>query len=861
MVPVYDKFINDPRCILTDEDRADLRTRRGFTDATIARFKFKSCRPENSEIIESMRSEFTVEQLLESGLLVWRSSLAVPNSMVLQPPRILIPYLNENDQVFHLVPHRLGFKDVEIQPYVTNWAKEMVLTEGSFKAVASWQYGIPAIGIPGISSFSREHFQRLYNMLLAAGVSRVVIAFDREIKDDPALPNYKEDPEKRWDTNYYAALMARRIGRSSGEAGGITAAVASLPAEWMINGKIDIDGALAAGRTTEEYRAVINGAIGWRAYINSLPEDVQIMTLKRLKSFELSLVVRRNAKGLCYEVLRQPDDGSPAYWEEVSDFLMDFKNLVETPEGILREVIFEKAFSDPSNLCLIDAKNMIDPKKFQEMLFRYGHGTNRFFSKNPDDLAKVIDLEHSRTKATVILMPDHVGKLDNEDIWLFANGMIKDGNIYRPTPEGVCWNGTKAFKASRYINTRAAASSRWLDHTPAPDLDKYNEVDLPLMAQKLYENFGAENGGYEAVLGFCWALACPYSWALFEEFGSFPLLYLVGEPESGKSTFGGWVRRFFGIKSAGINMEEASNVGIGRYFSYYSSVPAFIDECRNYVLTKDRKESLLRSTYDRQPTVKGTRNAGEMRADVIRAPVMISGEELPSDVALNTRCLHIQFVRNRHGATTKWGCNYDWLCDQEDLMMPRILPYVLLNGPSLEEVIKETRECYKGIKQRTSGAARVSLNYSIPLTMYYLMVSRQDTGFFKWCMDRCKATYEAKAEERPWQHFIEDLHFLELDRKIVRGVHYEIRENKLVMAFRTVFEAWEMRQRQLFDRTPPRYNTMLSMLSKEKWVISQSKNARIGNKVLKCMSFDCTPGGVAPKSLQSFAFPTIKVDE
>ena len=68
-----------------------------------------------------------------------------------------------------------------------------------------------------------------------------------EIKDDPKLPNYKPDVTDRYDTQYYAYLMAKMLNKS-----GFETIIGTLPDSWRVQGKIDIDGALAQrGHATE----------------------------------------------------------------------------------------------------------------------------------------------------------------------------------------------------------------------------------------------------------------------------------------------------------------------------------------------------------------------------------------------------------------------------------------------------------------------------------------------------------------------------------------------------------------------------------------------------------------------------------
>ena len=60
-IEIYTCFMN--KAILEDNDREELKNKRGFPDEIIDLCQFKSCRPENREIIEEIRKQFSEEDL------------------------------------------------------------------------------------------------------------------------------------------------------------------------------------------------------------------------------------------------------------------------------------------------------------------------------------------------------------------------------------------------------------------------------------------------------------------------------------------------------------------------------------------------------------------------------------------------------------------------------------------------------------------------------------------------------------------------------------------------------------------------------------------------------------------------------
>lgn len=841
---IYEAFISSEHCILTTEHRQELHENRGFSDDLIEAARLKSARPENTQVIAALQEEFEREALIDAGILTVVAGHVAPNSMLLQP-RILIPYLNEQHEAHHLRPHKLGFRGVPIQPYFAGQGSGIVLAESEFKAMASYAFGFSAIGIPGISSFAREHYRRLNNHIIEEGITRATIIFDNEVKDDPILPGYKDDPDKRWDTDYYACLMASRINESAN----IPTRVGRLPDEWRVNGKVDIDAALAQGRTQDEFAAVVNGALRWEDYLNGLPVEAQRVIRRKMRAFYLSLRIKRTGRG--YEIYEEKAGGG-GEWKSISNFMMNIVGRIETTAGTVRDVRFVSEMGQPSAVFRMEGKHLVKPDTFQEALYGFGSGECQFRGSK-EDLADVINLEHARSKESIIVEPDHVGKVAGKDLWLFGNGAIMNGEFVPAGDNRTCWNAEKGYRAANYIGSEVEDEniSRWQKRIPYPDFENLDSVDLKEIARRLYKNFGGERGGHHALLAFAWGLSCAHSHEFYEEFGSFPLLYLIGPKESGKSTIARWICRMYGITIPGLNVDAASNVGVGRLVAYYSSLPAFLDEAREHSLKNTGKETLLRSVYDRQPVVKGTREASNrMRITVVRAPVMLSGEQVPTDPALNTRCLFPAFSTTHQG----WGSEYQWLEKASRKDFARILPWILLRGPAVNDLLDKATSYYNELKKEFSP--RVALNYAVAAASYIKMADPEDElGFLPWIAASCQVTHRDQLEDDELSFFFEDLDKLKRDNEIKAGTDYEVRGGKLFMCWRRCWEAWEARQKKLPDRTPMRSNTSLKLLRQKPYLEDYNRPHRFGNQVHKCIVINLAGEELPPDVLVEFCVP------
>lgn len=289
---------------LSDEDERLLFEKRGLTSITSRALGFRSNPRSNQQIIESMVAAHGWSKMITSGLAlaadpehkldnrvnmqfcgkgqtgkILKSERKNPNIKSKWgwslPP--FIPYFDTDENVITLRPHKggapartaAGSKSLYIPRAFTppfdgpEKFNTVVITEGEFKAAALWQtvgvgarqfvdehnrplfndepYGICAV--PGISYAKHiETRALLEDWLRSVGCRRVIVGFDYEIKWDPALASYEEDPNRRYDSLAYAFYLASDLSQKLRLQG----RVCLLPKAWTnANGKADWDGALA----------------------------------------------------------------------------------------------------------------------------------------------------------------------------------------------------------------------------------------------------------------------------------------------------------------------------------------------------------------------------------------------------------------------------------------------------------------------------------------------------------------------------------------------------------------------------------------------------------------------------------------
>ena len=262
---------------LTVEDRTKLWIERGMLPETSEALGFRSSISSNRDVLFAMKDEFPMAVLLDAVLWIQGDepgSQPKPNPQffgwgVIGKPKnnpdefewgwtnpILIPYVDTQGEIIDLRPHKRTQRGQSPRLYIPRPLKEYrdkyssktppqfaVFAESEFKAAALFQViGEQAAiaGLPGIA-MAKQLFGDIEDWLYELSLRRVVVVFDNECKDNPNLPGFKEDPNKRHDAEVWARFLCNRIVLE-----GYDAMVGHLPDIWRdAKGKADWDGALA----------------------------------------------------------------------------------------------------------------------------------------------------------------------------------------------------------------------------------------------------------------------------------------------------------------------------------------------------------------------------------------------------------------------------------------------------------------------------------------------------------------------------------------------------------------------------------------------------------------------------------------
>lgn len=862
---IYTAFIN--KAILEDADRESLKKERGFSDEIINLCKFKSCRPENKEIIETLEKEFGQDALLEAGLLEATDQGIKPCTQLFGVYKndkfvnnICIPYFNTDGEIFYIRPHKFGLKQKQIQVYCP--ARKVpadsiwIITESEFKAAAAMQFGYPAIGLPGIHSFMVKHFPRLEEFIKTLGVHNIVIVYDNEIKTNPEFKNYKKDVLKQWHTQWRSVDICRKLIKAIPELDGYVK-IGLLPDTWMEEGKIDIDGALAQGRTKSEFKSVIYNAKDWEDYVGTLPLIAKkIINRKIYKEDYLSdSGIKKKDNGYFIEKQKKVGSDYIPYDERVSNFTMDIKKTLVEGETHIREVIFkgqDGSISKP-HICKTGTNIL---REFKTWVWSCG---DYHFTGKQDDLDLIWKLEGALCDGREILRPEQIGRVESDEgtRWLFGNILLKeDGSTLEPDKEGIIWEGLRGYlPKSIKQETSGKTATIGTSKMPTINLDpkiKFGIDEIKKMINDLESIFDNKN----VRLAIGWAVACLLSEEIYRKYACFPILFIGGKRESGKTTLGNWLMALMGMSdTAGDSISGTSPAGAVRNLAWFGSLPYWLDEYRNNNRIKNKWEGFLRNAYQRQTPSKGTLGAG-IRTHDIKAGVLLSGEETPQDNALLSRCIVIPLVKNRDKSAT-----LDLYRDIEDLrtqnLMSRFVPEIIKMKESLLPTVLEHIDGWKKRLLTEGVGERIALNHAIPAVCYDLFFLRDETlevrkDFTRWVVEESHKNELEKESEHMLSIFMDDLITLHEDLEQFYTIFTQNKEPKgkrrIALHFTTFYNKWTESYRRKGHEQFKR-QTMLSYIREEPYYIEDNKSKRIHGKPVRALILSLDPEDNPPDAL------------
>lgn len=141
------------------------------------------------------------------------------------------------------------------------------------------------------------------------------------------------------------------------------------------------------------------------------------------------------------------------------------------------------------------------------------------------------------------------------------------------------------------------------------------------------------------IIALLFSIASIYQDFIEQEIGGFPILFLFGEPSSGKDRLTHCCQSFFGKPQAAINLESGASTikGQMRTLAQFSNG---ITQFSEYKRDRQQNDGMLKGIWDRRGYVRGNINShvGTDTIPILNS-VVLTGNEYPYNEALNTRLI------------------------------------------------------------------------------------------------------------------------------------------------------------------------------------------------------------------------------
>lgn len=694
---------------LNQSDLEALKKKRGFTEETIRRLKFRSIADNQDELFEKLKAKFSRGELISCGLvhegkLVWN---------LWSKGLIVIPYLDSQGACYYLKSHKNGnFRDLSVVPYSTMLAESVesdsiVLCESEFKAAAMWQMGFKAVGLGGIATFTGKNIEKLKPFL--EKVNKVYILFDTEIQDNQEFPNYKNHFHKMYAQHIWAYIQALRIhlvldSRTNPK---WDIKIATLPKEWCIEGKVDVDSAMAAGRTREDFLEVLRDALPADVYREELKIERKhkpwVNRQMEMAFTDNVIYVTNN----CYWVKKKNSrKNEPEFIDkELSNFIIKLRNTIHKGTEVFREIVLISKYEDISPVFMLTSEEMSSFSSFRKKCLSQG---DFLWKGTESEFGMVIEQLFLDNDTVPIHLLELAGRDETNLQWVFENMIIKDtGEILFASEDHLTfWDEDRGYRLVQ------------LGTNLAPKLSK-DPVDI----EEVFDKFQTA-WGMAGIMAFAYAISTLFSNVVFNQFRAFPFAMIYGEKESGKTSLSDAMVMLLGFTPhyTSLSLSRTSSVGIERALSYHCSLPCRFDEFRKEEKSIEDKSSFLRSAYNRQASLKGKRDTLGVREVRVNGSVVIIGEQKPSDQALLSRMIPVYLTPTRK--TTKSYEAVQWLYRNADKLS--YVAYSLLknygkNGAQLLKDVTDTREGLE-VLHDIQSSFRVQYHFAIILAALALVL-------------------------------------------------------------------------------------------------------------------------------------------
>jgi len=354
----------------------------------------------------------------------------------------------------------------------------------------------------------------------------------------------------------------------------------------------------------------------------------------------------------------------------------------------MKQVILKKKDRETQTVII---EKLTSPKAFEEVLTE-NLGGYHFFG-NKKDFYVLWDYLECKYPTKTIKIFHNIGKIINENIWIFHNKIFCI-NEKR-------WISNNIEKIA-FINDNLGYLLKEDEKGNRNDLISNVRLNFKNLYQQLNKYYGDE---CYKIIGF--AVASIFRDVIFKQFGFFPILFLIGQPKSGKSTLSEIISSLVGFGKIPVANKPTLDY-LRRVLQSYQNGIIQLNEYN------DTYSSAILSNYDGQGKgIARTGNNNQVVSNLQTCSLLVCSEKVSNMENVISRCINVDFNKIK---------KFDSVGFFEDLKNPKkidslsfFLYQVLLKIPEneiVEEINNLRLELLKDEKLSTTDN-RVIQNHAI----------------------------------------------------------------------------------------------------------------------------------------------------
>lgn len=504
--------------------------------------------------------------------------------------------------------------------------------------------------------------------------------------------------------------------------------------------------------------------------------------------------------------------GENVRYKVISNFLMTLASVIEYEGKYSYEVMIENEQNERTKEAMeFGSSERTDKKGFCNKLSEIGRYA---FYGSQDQLQMMwmyITMNHHQLEG-VIRRRSYLGYLEEDNVWLFENCAISEGEVFLADDKGDVRIGTDIYRSDE-IDIYSHKKPRLYLAEPTGDKEveeifnhywtmmDYRSGDLLNSIEP--EPSGRENyDEYNTFLAFGWLVGNVYLQEWVHEAGFFPFLEYYGQKGSGKT----YAMQIL-MMCMGLDKEKAreswggSRANIAESMKYLSNLPYYLDEYMNRPDNDMQQAAVigyLRNTYTRTPYTRG-RGTGGKEILPLRSSFCYSGQARTNDSALLSRTVLIwkQLYKKKAQGSFEWL----WKGHSEELS--RVILHVIVNKTKKQwEKIKDNFDYFNDfLEEKCPGVdIRQRNNYSMlaASVMSFDFLHKHLEGFIRWLIRETQSGFErVETENIVYQFLVSiDTLFQEGIRRVV-AFEGDKPDRYLYIAFSEAFSEFKKHSREL----------------------------------------------------------------